>query len=142
MLDGLGCPSVEASTKPGQGQEGIEKAADTTSPGSRALRTLLTTARSRARAPMTLFAFLLPCVESDFTIPPIAKEEKMALDGRHRDKDGRISEKHGNTLIGTLRQEYGQDVAPGLKDSDTLAKWRSQEGGKSLSQLLKSPTKG
>jgi hypothetical protein len=31
------------------------------------------------------------------------------LDDRHRDKDGRISEKHGNTEVGTLREEYGQD---------------------------------
>jgi hypothetical protein len=27
----------------------------------------------------------------------------QGLDGRHRDKDGEISKKHGNTLIGTLR---------------------------------------
>jgi hypothetical protein len=28
---------------------------------------------------------------------------------RHRDKDGEISRKHGNTLIGTLRKHYGSD---------------------------------
>jgi hypothetical protein len=28
------------------------------------------------------------------------------LDGRHRDKNGRIAKKHGNTLISTLRETY------------------------------------
>ena len=28
------------------------------------------------------------------------------LDHRHRDKDGAISKKHGNTLVGTLRKIY------------------------------------
>jgi hypothetical protein len=46
------------------------------------------------------------------------------LDGRHRDKNGEISRKHGNTLISTLRQTYGAGFAPGfdgrLKLSDVL----------------------
>ena len=46
------------------------------------------------------------------------------LDHRHRDKNGRISQKHGNTLISTLRQTYGQHFAPGqpahAKLSDVL----------------------
>jgi hypothetical protein len=29
------------------------------------------------------------------------------LDGPHRDKDGEISKKHGNTFISTLRESYG-----------------------------------
>jgi len=57
------------------------------------------------------------------------------LDGRHRDADGKISEKHGNTEVGTLRETYG----PGF-----LHEWRSDahletvraETGKSLSQLV------
>jgi hypothetical protein len=28
----------------------------------------------------------------------------MTIDARHRDKNGEISRKHGNTLIGTLRK--------------------------------------
>jgi hypothetical protein len=31
------------------------------------------------------------------------------LDGRHRDANGQISEKHGNTLVRTIRAEYGQE---------------------------------
>lgn len=29
------------------------------------------------------------------------------LDGRHRDKSGKIDKKHGNTRVGSLRKEYG-----------------------------------
>jgi hypothetical protein len=32
--------------------------------------------------------------------------EQPGLDGRHRDKDGRIAKKHGNTLIATIRLTY------------------------------------
>jgi hypothetical protein len=38
----------------------------------------------------------------------------MAVDARYRDKDGEISRKHGNTLIGTLRVSYGSGFAKGL----------------------------
>ena len=39
--------------------------------------------------------------------------EEPGLDNRHRDKNGEISKKHGNTLISTLRQTYGRGFAPG-----------------------------
>jgi hypothetical protein len=32
--------------------------------------------------------------------------EQPGLDGRHRDKNGRIAKKHGNVLISTLRKTY------------------------------------
>ena len=32
----------------------------------------------------------------------------LQFDNRHRNHDGEISHKHGNTLIGTLRKIYGQ----------------------------------
>jgi hypothetical protein len=38
----------------------------------------------------------------------------MEVDARFRDKDGEISRKHGNELIGTLRITYGSGFA---KDS-------------------------
>jgi len=57
------------------------------------------------------------------------------LDGRHRDENGQISEKHGNTSVGTLRQEYGQNFLPGRR-SDTKLETVRGETGKSLSQLL------
>jgi hypothetical protein len=37
--------------------------------------------------------------------------EQPGLDGRHRDKNGQIARKHGNTLISTLRHTYGMDFA-------------------------------
>lgn len=30
--------------------------------------------------------------------------EQLGLNGRHRDKNGEISRKHGNTLVRTLRK--------------------------------------
>ena len=38
----------------------------------------------------------------------------------YRDKDGELSRKHGNTLIGTLRSHYGSDFAAGCFESDRL----------------------
>jgi hypothetical protein len=34
----------------------------------------------------------------------------LQFDNRHRNHDGEISHKHGNTLIGTLRKIYGQGL--------------------------------
>jgi len=41
----------------------------------------------------------------------------MSVDDRHRDKNGEISRKHGNTLVTTLRKIYGENFAAG--DSET-----------------------
>ena len=46
--------------------------------------------------------------------------KQPGLDGRHRDKNGRISKKHGNTLISTLRQTYGGGFAPGRSGDERL----------------------
>jgi hypothetical protein len=40
---------------------------------------------------------------------------------RHRDKDGEISSKHGNTLVRTLRKMYGQRFGTGFADTDKLS---------------------
>lgn len=61
----------------------------------------------------------------------------MALDNRHRDKNGEISRKHGNTLVGTLRKHYGASFAPGFKDSDTLHQVLATLDEPSLSKLIK-----
>lgn len=42
-------------------------------------------------------------------------------DSRHRDLNGEISKKYGNTLVQTLRAEYGPHFAAGFPDTDTLA---------------------
>jgi hypothetical protein len=62
--------------------------------------------------------------------------KQAGLDGRHRDEDGRISEKHGNTLVGTLRETYGPDFLPGVRKDAKLETIRDRTG-KSLSELVK-----
>jgi hypothetical protein len=46
--------------------------------------------------------------------------QQPSLDHRHRDKDGTIARKHGNTLIGTLRRTYGQHFAGEIADTEKL----------------------
>jgi hypothetical protein len=46
--------------------------------------------------------------------------KQPGLDQRHRDKNGEISRKHGNTLISTLRQTYGPHFAPGIQGHKKL----------------------
>jgi hypothetical protein len=61
--------------------------------------------------------------------------KETGLDSRHRDKDGAISKKHGNTLIGTLRKIYGQSFAAGHPESAKLSDVLLQLNETSLSQL-------
>jgi hypothetical protein len=60
---------------------------------------------------------------------------KSGLDNRHRNKDGEISHKHGNTLIGTLRKVYGQSFAAGYPEAEKLGEVLLQLNQTSLSQL-------
>jgi hypothetical protein len=60
---------------------------------------------------------------------------KPNLDGRHRNKDGEISGKHGNTLVRTLRKIYGQAFAAGYPETATLSEVLLQLNETSLSQL-------
>ncbi|SFJ52047.1 hypothetical protein [Bradyrhizobium sp. Gha] len=61
--------------------------------------------------------------------------KEHGLDGRHRDKDGEIIKKHGNTLIGTLRHIYGKSFAAGYPDTTKLSEALQQLNETSLSQL-------
>jgi hypothetical protein len=61
--------------------------------------------------------------------------KESGLDARHRDKDGEISKKHGNTLVGTLRKIYGKGFAAGYPDTATLSEVLHQLNETSLSQL-------
>ena len=60
---------------------------------------------------------------------------KAGLDNRHRNKDGEISGKHGNTLIRTLRKVYGQSFAAGYPETEKLSEVLLQLNETSLSQL-------
>jgi len=60
---------------------------------------------------------------------------KTGLDNRHRNQDGEISAKHGNTLIRTLRTVYGQNFAAGYAETDKLREVLLKLNETSLSQL-------
>lgn len=66
------------------------------------------------------------------------------LDGRTRDQDapkgGQIREKRSDTLVRTLRQEYGVDFAKGYR-SDTKLGTVRDDTGKSLHQLVRDAKK-
>jgi hypothetical protein len=59
------------------------------------------------------------------------------LDGRCRDEDGSIRRKRGDTLVGTLRQEYGPDFAPGVRRDMRLDPLLDEANAASLSEYLR-----
>jgi hypothetical protein len=61
----------------------------------------------------------------------------MAIEGRHRDKTGEISRKHGNTLVGTLRKHYGSGFAKVWGDREKLSYVLQKFDEPSLSHLLR-----
>ena len=66
---------------------------------------------------------------------PIMKQP--GLDRRHRDKTGEISRKKSNTLVRTLRKEYGEDFAKGYRADTKLGTVLKKERVESLHDLLK-----
>ena len=62
--------------------------------------------------------------------------QQPGLHGRHRDRNGEISRKHGNTLVRTLRKIYGRGFAPGAPDTETLRDVLADMDEPSLSQLV------
>jgi hypothetical protein len=60
---------------------------------------------------------------------------KAGLDNRQCNHDGKISHKHGNTLIRTLRKIYGQSFAAGYPETEKLSEILLQLNETSLSQL-------
>ena len=67
----------------------------------------------------------------------MAKKAQPGLDGRHRDANGQINRKHGNTLVGTLRDAYGPGFAAGTRSDAKLSTVLDRSGSESLSQFLK-----
>jgi predicted DNA binding CopG/RHH family protein len=59
------------------------------------------------------------------------------LDGRSRNEDGEIRKKRIDTLVGTLRDEYGESFAKGYRSDAKLGTVLEREGLDDLSQLLK-----
>ena len=64
------------------------------------------------------------------------------LDDRHRDKNGEISKKHGNTLVRTLRKIYGADFAAAFSETSKLSDVLQTLDAASLSKLVKDHNAG
>jgi hypothetical protein len=63
--------------------------------------------------------------------------EQPGLHQRHRDENGEISRKHGNTLISTLRKRYGHNFAAGCSEQEKLSEVLHRVDEDSLSQLIR-----
>jgi len=59
------------------------------------------------------------------------------LDNRMQDENGRIREKRKDTLVETLRNEYGDGFAKGYRSDAELGTVLKKEGLSSLDDLLK-----
>jgi hypothetical protein len=59
------------------------------------------------------------------------------LDGRCRDEDGSIRRKRGDTLVGTLRGEYGPDFAEEVRRDMRLDTLLEQADASSLNEYLR-----
>ena len=55
---------------------------------------------------------------------------------RHRDKNGEMSRKHGNTSMRTLRKSYGAEFAKGCGDDETLSEVLHKLDEPSLTKLI------
>jgi hypothetical protein len=67
----------------------------------------------------------------------MSKHCNNGLDDRCRDLDGEIRRKRGDTLVGTLRQNYGLDFAPGVRSDMRLDTLLDRTGAESLTELLR-----
>ena len=66
---------------------------------------------------------------------------ETGLDDRCRDADGEIRRKRGDTLVGTLRDEYVPNFAPGVRSDMRLDTLLVRTEAASLSDFLKSQNK-
>lgn len=67
---------------------------------------------------------------------------QTGLHGRHRDKNGEISRKHGNTLVATLRKIYGPGFAEGHPATETLSDILEALDEPSLTKLVHDHERG
>ena len=62
---------------------------------------------------------------------------RRGLDNRGRDENGRIRKKRDDTRVETLREEYGDDFAQGIRSDAHLGTVLRRSGAESLSEYLK-----
>ena len=65
------------------------------------------------------------------------KHFPKGLDGRQRDADGEIRKKRSDTLVSTLRKEYGPGFAEGYRANTKLGTVLKREGVETLDQMLR-----
>ena len=66
---------------------------------------------------------------------------RNGLNGRPRDRDGRIDEKRGDTLVRTLREEYGRDFLIDWRSDAKLSTIKT-ETDMSLTELVRQHRRG
>lgn len=62
---------------------------------------------------------------------------RKGLDGRQRDENGQIHQKRSDTLVRTLRKEYGDDFANGYRSDTKLGTVLKGAGVDTLDQYRK-----
>ncbi len=67
----------------------------------------------------------------------MAKHFRKGLDDRMRDRSGEIRRKRSDTLVSTLREEYGADFAKGYPPTAKLGAVLKKQGVETLDQLLR-----
>jgi hypothetical protein len=67
----------------------------------------------------------------------MAKNCDTGLDNRCRDENGEIRRKRSDTLVGTLRREYGDDFAEDFRSDAKLGTVLRETDSVSLSDYLK-----
>jgi hypothetical protein len=65
------------------------------------------------------------------------KHCNTGLDDRCRDQNGEIRHKRSDTLVRTLREEYGDGFARGIRSDATLGTVLDRSGAESLSEYMK-----
>jgi hypothetical protein len=63
--------------------------------------------------------------------------KQPGLDERHRDANGEIRRKNGNTRVDTLRETYGEHFAKDFRGDMKLETLLDRAGADSLSDYLK-----
>jgi hypothetical protein len=67
----------------------------------------------------------------------MTKHYPKGLDHRMRDENGEIRRKRSDTLVRTLRQDYGPSFAEGYRSDAKLGTVLKGEGAASLDQLFR-----
>jgi hypothetical protein len=71
----------------------------------------------------------------------MSKQCTSGLDERCRDEDGSIRRKRGDTLVGTLREEYGEGFGLGARSDMRLDTLLDRTGADSLTEYIRRRTK-